>query len=86
MVRIISFALSMLAMALAAQACTNCQCHFSDGSHCCVVEAIDKDCTRVCTNALRGKDDKPCAAGGSYNCISEITSLGRMSCKGPTSQ
>lgn len=86
MVRIISFALSMLAMALAVQACTNCQCHFSDGSHCCVVEAIDKDCTRVCKDALRGKDDKPCAAGGSYNCISEITSLGRMSCKGPTSQ
>lgn len=86
MVRITSLALSLLAMAFAAQACSNCQCLFEDGSHCCVVEPSDGDCTRVCSTALRGKDDKPCSAGGKYVCIGAITALGRMSCSGAITQ
>lgn len=86
MVRLLTLALSVLAMAVAAQACDNCQCLFSDGSHCCVVEANDGDCARVCGSAQRGKDDKPCSANGDYVCISYITLMGRMSCSGSLNQ
>lgn len=86
MVRIVSLALTTLAMAFVAQACTQCQCLFSDGSHCCVVESNSGDCATTCKTMTRGKDDKPCNANGDYVCISYLTSLGRMSCSGDIAQ
>ncbi|KAJ5767257.1 uncharacterized protein N7511_004873 [Penicillium nucicola] len=67
-----------------------CQCLFSDGSHCCLygsnaMTGDDYDCTRLCSGAsrlLQGSENTPakCNAGGSFSCASLITAQGRTPC------
>ncbi|PYH72158.1 uncharacterized protein BO88DRAFT_450769 [Aspergillus vadensis CBS 113365] len=90
MVRIMTLGLFLIS-ALTAQACTYCQCEFSDSSHCCVYSDAsigELDCTSICAKAHRadgvsnadGTAGTACNAGGKYECISAITAQGRTPC------
>ncbi|KAJ5326048.1 hypothetical protein N7541_011118 [Penicillium brevicompactum] len=84
--------LSTAAMSLAAtcSGSKQCQCLFSDGSHCCLygqnAQTGDTyDCTTLCSGAsrlLQSGEDTPakCNAGGSFACASLITAQGRTPC------
>lgn len=90
MVRIASIALFFIASALSVQACTYCQCEFSNGGHCCVysdAEIGNLDCNKYCANAHRadgtngvGGPGTACAAGGAYKCATIPESLDRTPC------
>ncbi|OJJ29872.1 hypothetical protein ASPWEDRAFT_46635 [Aspergillus wentii DTO 134E9] len=67
-----------------------CECLFSDGSHCCLYgmnaeTGDDYDCTKLCSGAsriLQGNENTPtkCNAGGAFSCASIFTSQGRTPC------
>ncbi|KAJ1332970.1 hypothetical protein MN608_02960 [Microdochium nivale] len=57
-----------------------CQCLYSDGSHCCVMQyGIVKDCTKSCMNAENS--DQACNADGKYSDVSSWNAQWRRSCK-----
>ncbi|OJJ45183.1 hypothetical protein ASPZODRAFT_69457 [Penicilliopsis zonata CBS 506.65] len=91
MVRLIAIGFFFLAGLLTANACTYCQCEFSDGSHCCVYSDSsvgNLDCTTVCSSAHRadgttnsdGTAGTACNAGGSYKCASVFEAQDRTAC------
>ncbi|PWY85935.1 hypothetical protein BO70DRAFT_360772 [Aspergillus heteromorphus CBS 117.55] len=90
MVRLLTLGLFLIS-ALTAQACTYCQCEFSDGSHCCVYSDAsvgELDCTTYCASAHRadgvsnadGTAGTACNAGGAYKCASALEAQDRTSC------
>ncbi|KAF1934935.1 hypothetical protein EJ02DRAFT_439560 [Clathrospora elynae] len=83
MVRILSLAAMVLAIALGAQAAHNCQCLFSDGSHCCATSSAygpGESCQTVCNGAVRSSDQKACSAGGKWSSVSGWNSQFRAGC------
>ncbi|KAF7856922.1 hypothetical protein EAF04_009682 [Stromatinia cepivora] len=90
MVRITAIALFFIASALSVQACSYCQCEFSNGDHCCVYSDSsigELDCNTYCAQAHRADGAKSptgpgtaCAAGGAYKCASVWESLDRAPC------
>ncbi|QSZ30589.1 hypothetical protein DSL72_000146 [Monilinia vaccinii-corymbosi] len=93
MVKFASLALFVLSNVLAVQACTWCQCLFLDSSHCCVMVDVEQGslhCQTACMNAHRFDSftdginvGTPCAAGGSYKCVSGFTAQDRVPCFNP---
>ncbi|PYH49706.1 uncharacterized protein BP01DRAFT_387862 [Aspergillus saccharolyticus JOP 1030-1] len=92
MVRLVTLGLALLsALAITTEACTYCQCEFSDSSHCCVYSDAsigELDCASICAKAHRtdgvsnsdGTAGTACNAGGKYECISAFTAQGRTPC------
>ncbi|OOF96463.1 hypothetical protein ASPCADRAFT_514753 [Aspergillus carbonarius ITEM 5010] len=91
MVRLVTPILLLLSAITAVQACTYCQCEFSDSSHCCVYSDAsigELDCASVCAKAHRadgvsnadGTAGTACNAGGKYKCASAFTAQDRTPC------
>ncbi|KAJ5855333.1 uncharacterized protein N7529_009277 [Penicillium soppii] len=87
---LIMVATAGLSLAATCSGSRQCQCLFSDGSHCCLygsnqMTGDDYDCTRLCSGAsrlLQNGENTPrkCNAGGKFSCASLFTAQGRTPC------
>ncbi|KAI9646389.1 hypothetical protein NHQ30_004381 [Ciborinia camelliae] len=95
MVKFSTIALFLITSAISVQACTYCQCLFSNGDHCCLTQdpnVGDLDCKSVCSNVRRKdgtsqtfaggfvKYGTPCGSSGNYKCASMFEAENRARC------
>ncbi|KAF5613027.1 hypothetical protein F25303_14304 [Fusarium sp. NRRL 25303] len=90
MVRLASIAAILFIGFAVVEGCTHCQCLYSDGSHCCVMElnsGADADCNTLCADAKQAGPNQfepgpSCNAGGKYTCVSTWNAFKRTKCYG----
>ncbi|KAL2063986.1 hypothetical protein VTL71DRAFT_4480 [Oculimacula yallundae] len=83
MVRLLTL-ITVLFASASSVAASYCQCLYSDGSHCCVIDNIIGDCTRMCLQASPDSTTAgACNAGGKWSKVSSWNANGRAQCPPP---
>ncbi|KAJ4982999.1 hypothetical protein SVAN01_11494 [Stagonosporopsis vannaccii] len=83
MVRILTIVTVLFASA-SSVAASYCQCLYPDASHCCVIDNLVNDCTRMCLKASKDSTTAgQCNAGGKFSNVSSWNGQHRKQCGKP---